>query len=396
MKAADVVVVGGGILGASVAHFLVERGYGEIVLLEKGSLCSGATRYSAANIRQHYSNEVGIRLARRALAMFENADEALGGPAGFTRCGYMVVVPAGHERALARNVELQASLGVDTELLRPDEIAELYPELDLSDVALGCLEHDSGYADPLLTVTSLVRSAERRGLRVYEGVELLGIELCGDTVARVLTGDGEIVTPVVVNAAGPWAPRVAAMVGLEYRFSFSREHEAVFALEPESGAFPIVSDVGGGIFFRPHGSDKVLVGEVYPKDMEPCDPDTYDSRADETVVQRMADRLGRRLPRLRDALVSRGYRSRLVLGYSGVYAITEDWYPIVGPADEVDGYYAAVGGSGHAFKLGPAIGEALAALIAGEKPPVDISALRPGRFVEGAVFSSVWGPGNRA
>jgi sarcosine oxidase subunit beta len=388
IERADAVVIGGGILGASVAHFLVKNAYGSVVLVEKNRICTGATAYSAANVRQHYSNEVGIRLAVRAVEMFSNAEEELGGPVGFVRCGYMVIAPKGQEDALRKVVPLQRSLGVETELMTPDEIHVRYPDLDLHGITLGALEPTSGYANPLETVTSLVRSAERQGLRVYEGTEVLDIVISDGSVEGVVTSAGDIGAPVVVNAAGPWAARVGAMAGVEYQLSLSREHEVVVALPEGFGPIPIVSDPAQSLYFRPHGPDNVLVGEGYPKEQEPCDPDTYNARADEPVIERMLAKLAKRAPRL--------VNLERLIDYAGVYSITADWYPIVGPEPGIHGYYAAVGGSGHSFKIGPPIGEALADVIAGREPSIDISALDHTRFQRNAVFGSVWGPGNRA
>jgi sarcosine oxidase subunit beta len=366
----------------------MKNDYGTVVLVEKNRICTGATAYSAANVRQHYSNEVGIRLAVRAVQMFGNAAAELGGPVGFVRCGYMVIAPDEQADGLRRVVPLQQSLGVETELLTPAEIDARYPDLDLDGIALGALETTSGYADPYATVDALVRSAERRGLVLCEGVEVIDIAISAGGVEAVVTADGTISTPVVVNASGPWAARVGAMAGVEYELSLSREHEVVVVLPDSFGPFPIVSDTANGIFFRPYGEDAVLVGEGYPKEQEPCDPDTYNARADEHVIARMLAKLAERAPRL--------VNLERVRDYAGVYSITRDWYPIVGPQPGIQGYYAAVGGSGHSFKIGPPIGEALADVIAGREPAIDISALSHDRFERNAVFGSVWGPGNRA
>ena len=139
----------------------------------------------------------------------------------------------------------------------------------------------------------------------------------------------------------------------------------------------------------------MLVGEGWPKELEPADPETYDDGTDEAHLARMVPKLVRRLPSLAATLGSAGYGGAYVTGYSGVYDITEDWYPIVGE-EELGGYYSAFGGSGHCFKLGPAIGESLAAVIAGEQPEIELSSLSGARFAEGRTFGSVWGPGNRA
>ncbi|MDH4345139.1 MAG: FAD-binding oxidoreductase, partial [Thermoleophilia bacterium] len=217
---ADAVVVGGGIIGASVAHFLTRIGFGQVALVEKSRICGGSTQYSAAHVRQHYTNEVAIRLAVRAAAMFANAEEALGGDAGFTQNGYMVIAPPGEEQALLDVVPVQQRFGVETELLSPDEVAERWPELALDGVALACFERTSGYADPVRTVEALVRSAQRRGLTVVEGCRVLGVTTAGGRVTGVVTGEGEISTGIVVNATGPWGNTVGRMVGVEYPLRF--------------------------------------------------------------------------------------------------------------------------------------------------------------------------------
>jgi sarcosine oxidase, subunit beta len=386
---ADAIVVGAGILGASVAHFLVKLGYGDVLLLDKGAVCSGSTQYSAANVRQHYSNEVGIRLAVRAVEMFEHDEDELGGSTGFVGCGYMVMAAPEGEQAIRDVVPLQRSLGVQTEILSAGEVAERYPAIDVDGIALACLESRSGYADPVRTTEALVDSSRRRGLRVFEGREVTAVHRANGAVTGVGTTYGDIASPVVVNAAGPWADRIGRMAGIEYSLTFSREHELQVELPPGFGEVPVTSDAVQRFYFRPHGEDRLLVGEGWPKDVEPDDPETYYAGTDAAHVERMLEKLYRRVPSLRD-------RARYVAGYSGMYDITDDWYPIVGAEPALEGFYTAFGGSGHCFKLGPPIGEALADVIAGDEPAIDISPLRHARFKEDDTFTSVWGPGNRA
>jgi sarcosine oxidase, subunit beta len=392
---ADAVVIGAGIMGASTAHFLTKLGFGQVALVEKRRICGGSTQYSAAHVRQHYSNEVGIRLAVRGAAMFANAEEELGGPAGFEQIGYLLFAPPEGEQALRDIVPVQQSFGVDTTLIEPAEVARRWPELRLGGVALACYEPTSGFANPVLTVESLVRSAERSGLAVYERAEVLGIASTNGRVTGVVTGDGKLATGVVVNACGPWGDRIGRMAGIDYPITFSREHEAVFEAPQGFGEFPVVSDVPQRLYYRPYPGCKVLVGQGWPKEKEPVDPETYDDGTDDAHLQAMVPKLLSRLPALVPALSQAGYGGAYVTGYSGVYDITEDWYPIVGE-EELGGYYSCFGGSGHGFKIGPAIGESLAAVIAGVEPRVDISSLSGSRFSEGRTFSSVWGAGNRA
>jgi sarcosine oxidase subunit beta len=391
---ADAVVIGGGIIGASVAHFLTKLGYGRVALLEKGRICGGSTQYSAAHVRQHYSNEVAIRLAVRGAAMFASAEERLGGPAGFVQHGYMVIAPEEQAATIREVVPVQRRFGVETEILTPVEVKHRWPELNVEGVALACFELTSGYADPVQTTKSLVRAAQAAGLSVHEGREATGISTGNGRVDGVQTREGTIATNVVVNACGPWGDRIGRMVGIDYPLSFSREHEAVFEA-PALGEIPVMSDATQRLYFRRYGDGKVLVGEGWPKEKEPADPESYDAGTDVEHLERMVPKLLHRLPSLRPTLGGPNYGGTFVTGYSGVYDITEDWYPIVGE-EEVGGYYSAFGGSGHCFKLGPALGESLAHVIAGSEPPVDISSLSGSRFAEGRTFGSVWGPGNRA
>ena len=397
VASADAVVVGGGILGASTAHFLAKAGFGRVLLIDKGRIGRGSTAYSAGHVRQHYSNEATIKLAVRAIEMFGHSEEELGGPTGFVETGYLVIAPEEQADAIRRVVPMQKELGVETEVVRPDEISALFPALDTSGISVGAFEPRSGYADPIQTVHSLVRSAQDRwGLIVQEECELIGISTTSDRVSGAVTTDGEISVPVIVNCAGPWAPRIASLVGLSYDFSLSREHEAIFALPISLGPIPVVSDAINMSYFRPAGAGRLLVGEGYPKDQEPCDPDTYDDGTEDRVVRRLADRLIARVPSLAGTLGREDFGGMYVEGYSGVYDITRDWNPIVGGIAGIDGYYAAAGGSGHCFKIGPPIGEALAEVISGRRPAIDISSLGHDRFESAELLASVWGPGNRA
>ena len=287
-------------------------------------------------MRQHYSNEVGIRLAVRGAQMFASAEEELGGPAGFEQIGYMLFAPPEGEQALRDIVPIQQSFGVETTLMEPAAVEGRWPELRLEGVALACYEPTSGFANPVLTVESLVQSAQRDGLAVYEGCEVVGITAADGRVAGVVTGDGEISTGVVVNACGPWGDRVGRLAGVDYPITFSREHEAVFEAPEDFGVFPVISDVPQRLYCRPFPGGKVLVGQGWPKEPEPADPETYDDGTDQAHLQAMVPKLLARLPALVPTLTQPAYGGAYVTGYSGVYDITEDWYPIVGE-EELDG-----------------------------------------------------------
>ena len=386
-KTADAVVIGGGILGASTAHFLVKRGFGRVVLLEKDALASGSTGHSAANVRTYYSNPVTAQLAWRAVQMFEQDEEELGGDSGFEQVGFLLLLDGETESAGDHILRTEIENGVEVQDLSVEDVSELAPQLNLDGIVRAIYEPRSGYADPTKTTRSLVDGARHLGLTAYEGTGATGIRIDGDAVAAVETADGEIETPVIVNAAGPWGRRIGRWVGVNDSIRWSRETDLVLALPSGFGPIPVVSDPAMRFYFRPQGSDSILAGLGFPKEIEPVDVDSYDEDLDPDSRRRIMEPLLERLPSLAEA--------EFVNGWASVYTITDDWHPLVGAEPGIDGYYSCYGGSGHSFKLGPAIGEALADVIAGEDPVIDISPLRPTRFVEGEPISSAWGSGNR-
>ena len=201
------------------------------------------------------------------------------------------------------------------------------------------------------------------------------------------TEQGPVETSVVVNAAGPWGRQVGLWIGVNDSIRWSRETDLVVRLPLDFGTFPVVSDPNLRFYFRPEGGNNMLVGIGFPKDVEPLDIDDYDQDLDASSRQRIMQPLLDRIPALRGADVLHGWAS--------IYTITDDWHPLVGPELDVQGYYSCYAGSGHSFKLGPPIGEALADVIAGDEPKIDIRPLRPSRFIEGEPLSSAWGVGNR-
>lgn len=387
LKTADAVVVGGGILGASTAHFLAKRGFGKVVLLEKRTLAAVSTGHSAAVIRTFYSNALTIRLALRALEMFENDREELGGDCRFRRTGYLCLLSEHTAASGLQVLQAERTQGVEVLDLSSEGVQKLIPSLSLEGLVGGVLEPRSGYADPIRTTRNLVEKAKAWGLEAYEGVGATGIRLQGDRVVGVETEQGAIDTRAVVNAAGPWGRRMGLGIGLNYSLRWSRESDIVLQRPAGLGPFPVISDPNLRVYLRPEGEDEVLAGLSFPKEVEPLDIESYDPDMDLRTRRRIEEGTFERMPILRGAAYVRGWAS--------VYTITDDWHPLVGPEPGLEGYYACFGGSGHSFKLGPPIGESLSAVIAGETPKIDLRALRPSRFVEGEIFTSAWGGGNR-
>ena len=387
-QTADAVVIGGGILGVSTAHFLARIGFGSVVLLEKRSLAAVSTGHSAAAIRTFYSNPLTIRLAVRSAQMFASAEERFGGSCGFRQTGYLTLLDEANLHQGRQVADMERQHGVPVEELSPEALRQRFPVVDLEQVRAGIFEPRSGYADPMATTRLLAAAAEPLGLTVREGVGATGITREGDRVTGVETEEGPISTPVVVNAAGGWGRIAASWVGLNYSFRWSRESDIVLDVPFETEGFPWLSDPRLRFYARSAGPRRLLAGLGFPKEIEPLDIDRYDPEIDAPTRQRIEDLLCSRVPAARQGTFVRGWAS--------MYTITDDWHPLVGPEPEVPGYYACVAGNGHCFKLGPSIGESLAQTIAGQDPEIDLHPLRPNRFHEGDYFTSVWGGGNRA
>ena len=381
-------VIGGGIMGASTAHFLARKGVGKVVLIEKRTFAAVSTGHSAANIRCAYSNPVTIQLALRSMEIFENDEAILGGPTGFRRTGQLILLGEEHIDLGRQVLASEMEQGTGTKELTPDDIQALVPKMDLYGIVIGTYQPRAGYADPVLTTRTLIEQAKPHGLVAYEGVGASSIASDGTRVTGGVTSEGTIQTPCVVNAAGPWGVHVGGSAGHKCRIRWSRECDLVTRLPEDFGDFPIVADPISHIYFRPQHPGGLLAGLDYPKELEPLDIDDYDPSLDPDSRQRIESGLFSRIPSLRGAPLDRGWAS--------IYTITDDWHPLVGPEPDVPGYYACVAGNGHCFKLGPPIGESLAHVIAGKEPPSDLHPLRPTRFVEGEYFTSVWGGGNRA
>ncbi len=387
-KTADAVVIGAGIMGACTAHFLAKKGFGNVVLLEKRELAAVSTGHSAAIIRTFYSNPVTMSLALRAREMFENDQEQIGGDCEFRHTGYLCLFEEKLASTGEQILRLKRPEGVVAKRVSSREIEELVPGIAVEQGAFGIYEPLSGYVNPVKTVHHFVERAKDWGLTAHEGVGATAIRLDGNRVSAVETDEGTIETPVVVNAAGGWGRALGMTVGLNYSLRWSRECDIVVGKPDGLGNFPVVADSNLQLYFRPNGDGHILAGLAPPKEIEPLNIDDYDAELDARSRTRIESGLFRRMPALRGQPFKRGWAS--------MYTVTDDWHPLVGPEPGLEGYYACFGGSGHGFKLGPPIGEALSDMIAGEEPKIGIEAFRPNRFVEGDFFTSAWGTGNRA
>jgi sarcosine oxidase subunit beta len=374
---ADVVIIGAGVTGSSIAFNLSRRGVTNVAVLEKSAVASGATGKSSACIRQHYSTEVTARMVRRSLEVFENFADVVGGTASFVRTGYLMGVAERDHAALKRVVAMQQQAGIRTRLVSPEEITEVEPRVRVDDLVAGAYEPDSGYADPSDTTNSFIRAARERGVRLFQNTAVTGLKTSGGKIQEVLTTRGNFSAPAVINAGGVWSDRIGSMVGLHIPITVCR-HKIYLIKRPQSAAasHPMFYDFIHQFYSRPEGRDLTLVGTLDPVEInDRIDPDNYADAGDFNETAQLVGALCERFP-------SFGV-GHLHSSYSGPFDVTPDWHPIMDEAPGVGGFYLACGYSGHGFKLSPAVGEMMAELvICGKRAGSDVNAFRYSRFAE--------------
>ena len=378
---ADVVVIGGGVMGCSMLYHLARLGVTRSLLLERDVLGSGSTGRSQAICRMHYSNPVTSSLAWESLKVFANFEDAVGGTSGFVQTGYLVVVDAADRPGLERNVAMQQELGIDTRVISTADAAELAPMISVDDGEAMAWEPQSGYADSYQVTASYAKGAREMGAEIVMRNPAVEIRISGDRVRAVATEQGVVETPVAVVAAGPWSRRfLSGQSGINIDLPLDPvRHQVATVTRPidHLPSHPTVGDIAQSFSFRPEGTGLTLVG--FGEDE--ADVESYNQGVDMAGVADAMQRLIRRMPQMADSYF-RG-------GWSGLFTITPDWHPILGRVPGVEGLYCAVGFSGHGFKLSPAIGQGMAELIVeGEARVVDLAPLRYSRFAEGDLLSS--------
>ena len=371
---AEVVIIGGGVTGASIALHLAASGLRDVLVLERHSLASGGTGRSVGIVRQLYPTEATSRMVVRSLAVFQRFADAVGGDAGYVGCGALIGVSASMRSKLEATVARQREVGVRAEVLDPRDLTRLEPRIDPTSIGAVVYEPDSGYGDPTAVTNGYADAARRRGVRIEQGVEVVGIRTAGDRVVGVDTAGGDgIDARVVVNAAGLWSPLVARLAGVELPIIIGRH--PVFVVERDA-AFGrphlVYLDLAGGSYARPETGGLTLTGSLTDDETQhPMEPETLGADVTLAEATEVLERTARAIPRLADARYRRGW--------AGAFDITPDWMPILDESP-VRGFWIAAGMSGHGFKLSPAVGEMMAALITGATPPVDAAPFALSRF----------------
>ena len=347
-RTADVVIVGAGTTGLSIAFHLAIAGPRNVVVLERRFIGAGGTGRSVGIIRQLYPTRETTAMVMRSLAVYRDFDAVVGGASGYVRCGALIGVSPEMRAPLEQTMSLQRSLGVRAELLAPSDVARIEPRIDTSRLGAVLHEPDSGYADPSGVAAAYAAAARRRGVTVEQDTEVISVGVAGGRVTGV-----EL--PIVIG-------RHPVFV-IERDASFGAPH-------------PVFLDLAGGSYVRPESGGLTLTGSLTDDETgHPMDPERLGAEVGLEEAADVLERTGRALPRLADAR----YRG----GWVGAFDITPDWMPILDESP-VRGFWIAAGMSGHGFKLAPAVGEMMADLIIGRTPPVSPEPFRLERFATSA------------
>lgn len=382
---ADVIVIGGGITGTSTAYQLALRGH-SVILLEKKHIAAGGTGRTGGIIRQHYSNEVTARMALRALHVWRDFDQIVGGEVGWMQVGALFIVGQQDVEGLKMNIALQQRVGIRTEFVDAQTLRDLVPYLNVDDIGGGAYEPDAGCADGSLAANAFANRAKELGAIIRQGVQVTAVTTEAGHVTGVETNEGAFSAPVVINAAGPWGARLSAPLGYATPVEPSRHQISVFQQPASlSRQHPVIGDFVKGFYMRPETGRLTLAGSLEVSEAQyKVDPDNYAETVDMGFNADMAERAEHRIPALGEAHVGKGW--------AGIYDVTPDWHPIIGKMAGLEGYICAYGWSGSGFKMGPVVGEMLADLATGEHQcPIDPAPFSFERFAQGRLIKGLYG-----
>lgn len=375
---ADIIIIGGGVMGASIAYHLAKQGAGKIILLERQAICNGTTGRSGAIVRQHYSNEFSIRMAKESLAVFQHFDDVIGGDCGFISTGMVVMIDEDGADALRANVQMQQAQGVNTRIIGADEVSEAAPGYSGEGVALACYEPETGVADPMATTSCFAQRARDLGAHIREGVTVTRIVAQGRRIMGVETPQGDVQAPVVVVAANAWSVALVRPLGIALPIKATR-HPMLALRRPNDfggrqGLHAVGLDLTHEIYLRPDIGGITLIGST-ANVSTPSDPDTYAQGLTESEIVHFRLMAGGAITALARA-VPRG-------GWAGIFDDTPDFHPILDRLPAHQGLYCAAGFSGHGFKLSPLVGQWMTQLILTGQKPADMEFFAFDRFAQG-------------
>jgi sarcosine oxidase, subunit beta len=368
-RTASAVVIGGGVVGCSIAYNLARRGFTGVVVVERETVGSGTTSKAAGGIRIQFPTETEIRFSLEAIKVFERFQDEFGIDPGYKKIGYLFLVSDPTQlAAFEKRIALQRKLGGDVRVITPDDAKKLVPALRVDDLIAAVWGPGDGLAGPAEVTAGFARRARELGVKIVEGVRVESLERANGRVNGVTTSAGVISSPLVINAAGPSAARVARLAGVSLPVHPRRRH--IFFTEPFPaipGPVPLTTDVASGFYFRKE-MEQVLLS---PGDVEDIGED-FDVPMDWGKVEEAVQKAIHRVPSLEEA--------RIAGGWAGLRPLTPDDHAIIGWAPGVEGFFVAVGFGGHGFQHSPATGRYVAEWLVDGKPSLDLSLFDPARF----------------
>lgn len=367
-SAADVVIVGGGVMGTSIAFHLAEAGVGSVLVLEQNELGSGSTSKAAGGVRANFSDELNIALGARSLAAFERFTERPGQAIDLHQVGYLFLLSNAEQLALfEESTRLQNAAGQPTRMIDVDEAARLAPLISTDGLVGACFSPNDGHCTPESVVLGYASAARRLGASLVTGCTVLDIDAVGNQIRAVRTTRGVVETSVVICAAGAWSAGLAAMVGVDLPVTPLRRQivvtEAVPGLPRD---LPMTIDFTSTFYFHREGPG-LLIGMSDPEE-EPG----FRLEQSDAWLPGLTAAMEQRAPGLLDV--------GLASGWAGLYEVTPDHNALIGEASGIDRFLYATGFSGHGFLQGPAVGEVIRDLYLGRAPFVDITPLNVDRF----------------
>ncbi|HZS32685.1 MAG TPA: FAD-binding oxidoreductase [Methylomirabilota bacterium] len=374
-RAVEIVIIGGGVVGSSIAYHLARRGARDVTVLEQATVGSGSSGRAVGGVRQQFSTPACVRMSRLSLAFFHRFEAEMGADPGFQACGYLLITVDPEEMAaFARNVAMQRSLGVDVETVTPAAVAGLHPWLAVDDLAGGAFCPSDGVAGPAEVTAAFARRARELGVQVREGCPALGLTVRAGRVEAVETPEETLLPGVLVVAAGAWSGRVGEWLGVEIPVRpLKREVFVSEALPTHPKGTPMVIEPGRSWYCRREGPGVLMAGGLGPGS-------SFDTAVDWANLAASAEWAVHRMPPLAGAAFTRAW--------AGSLDMTPDGNAVLGAVPGLERVYVATGFSGHGFMHSPATGQLMAELILdGAARSVDIGPLALDRFARGAWLS---------
>jgi glycine/D-amino acid oxidase-like deaminating enzyme len=392
MNSYDVVVIGAGVIGSSVAFHLSKLGAKNVLVLDRGTIGAGTTSQSSGILRTHYSVKENVELARKSWHVFNNFPEYLGddeASCGLVKCGYMIVAAEGDKlEPLRASLDQQKEQGIPLEFLNQKQAAELLPIARFDDCALIGYEPEAGFADAYLVATSFARAARRAGVTVKENVNVNKVLIENGKVVGVSTDIGEFKTSMVISTQNIWTPELAGWTNKT--LPLFPERHAVLALECDPAKYtfsmPVFKDLAspGMLYYRSYGGSQMLVSEgVVGEKLNAADVEQGDIPMDYIVD--VGAQVAERFPAYEMAGIASSW--------TGVYDVTPDWNPVLGKLPGIEGLVVGYGFSGHGFKLSPTVGLVLAQEALGLPTEVSLKPYSIERFTTGELLSGKYGLG---